>query len=82
MIGVYGTDRYEMPMGLCWVHGIDVRFGGMANVQRHWDESLLAVAKGDLDPTKIITHRLALDAAEEGYELFRSREAMKVVLTP
>lgn len=82
VVGVYGTDRYEMPMGLCWVQGIDVRFAGMANVQNHWDESLLAVAKGDLDPTKIITHRLPLDEAEEGYDLFRSREAMKVVLTP
>ena len=82
VIGVYGTDRYEMAMGLCWVHGIDVRFSGMANVQGHWDQSLLAVAKGDVDPTKIITHRLPLDAAQEGYELFRSREAMKVVLTP
>jgi threonine dehydrogenase-like Zn-dependent dehydrogenase len=82
VIGVYGTDRYEMAMGLCWVHGIDVRFAGMANVQGHWDESLLAVAKGDVDPTKIITHRLPLDAAVEGYDLFKSREAMKVVLTP
>ena len=82
VIGVYGTDRYEMAMGLCWVHGIDVRFAGMANVQAHWDESLLAVAKGDVDPTAIITHRLPLEAAEEGYDLFKSREAMKVVLTP
>ncbi|HWL64456.1 MAG TPA: alcohol dehydrogenase catalytic domain-containing protein [Actinomycetota bacterium] len=82
VIGVYGVDRYEMPMGLCWVRGIDLRFAGMANVQGHWDEALLAVAKGEIDPTKIVSHRLPLDDAVEGYELFRSREALKVVLTP
>ncbi len=82
VIGVYGMDRYEMPMGLCWVQGMDVRFGGMCNVQAHWDDALLSVAKGEVDPTKIVTHRLPLDDAEEGYELFQSRQALKVVLTP
>ena len=82
VVGVYGVDNYEMSMGLSWVRGLDIRFAGMANVQAHWDKALLAVAKGDVDPTKIITHRLPLDDAAEGYELFRSREAMKVVLTP
>jgi threonine dehydrogenase-like Zn-dependent dehydrogenase len=81
VIGVYGLDRYEMSMGLSWVRGLDLRFAGMANVQGHWDEALLAVAKGDVDPTKIVSHRLPLDDAAEGYELFASREAMKVVLT-
>jgi threonine dehydrogenase-like Zn-dependent dehydrogenase len=82
VIGVYGVDSYEMPMGICWVRGLDLRFAGMANVQRHWDQTLAAISNGDVDPTKIITHRLSLDDAVEGYELFRSREALKVVLTP
>ncbi len=82
VVGVYGAERYELPMGVAWVRGIDLRFSGMANVHAHWDDALLAVAKGDLDPTKAITHRLSLDQAEEGYALFRAREAMKVVLTP
>ncbi len=82
IIGVYGVDRYEMPMGLTWVRGLDLRFAGMANVQGHWDEALLAIVKGDVDPLTIVTHRLPLDDAVEGYELFASREAMKVVLTP
>jgi threonine dehydrogenase-like Zn-dependent dehydrogenase len=82
VIGVYGVDRYEMPMGICWVRGLDLRFAGMANVQGHWDQTLAAISNGDVDPTKIITHRLSLDDAVEGYELFRSREALKVVLQP
>jgi threonine dehydrogenase-like Zn-dependent dehydrogenase len=79
IVGVYGVERYELPMGIVWIRGIDLRFAGMANIQAHWEDSLLAVAKGEIDPTKLITHRLPLDKAEEGYELFRSKQAMKVV---
>lgn len=82
IVGVYGTERYELPTGTVWVRGLDLRWSGMANVHAHWDEALLAVAKGDVEPTAIITHRLPLDEAPEGYELFRTRKAMKVVLTP
>jgi threonine dehydrogenase-like Zn-dependent dehydrogenase len=81
VVGVYGTERYELPMGVAWVRGIDLRFAGMANVHAHWDDALLSVAKGELDPTRAITHRLPLDEAVEGYRLFKEREAMKVVLT-
>lgn len=82
VVGVYGGERYELPMGVAWVRGIDLRFAGMANVHAHWDDALLSVAKGDLDPTKAITHRMSLDDAQQGYELFKAREAMKVVMTP
>jgi threonine dehydrogenase-like Zn-dependent dehydrogenase len=82
VVGVYGQERWELPMGVAWVRGIDVRFSGMANVQAHWDATLDAVSMGSIDPTRLITHRLPLERAEEGYELFKSRAAMKVVLQP
>ena len=82
VVGVYGTERYELPMGMVWVRGLDIRFSGMANVQAHWDDALAAIESGAIDPTVLITHRLPLEKAVEGYELFASREAMKVVLTP
>jgi threonine dehydrogenase-like Zn-dependent dehydrogenase len=82
VIGVYGSERYELAMGMTWVRGLDLRFAGMANIQAHWDETLATVAGGSLDPTALITHRLPLGAAEEGYALFASRAAMKVVLSP
>jgi threonine dehydrogenase-like Zn-dependent dehydrogenase len=82
VVGVYGKERYDLPMGATWVRGLDLRFSGMANIQNHWAEALSAVASGAVDPTRLITHRLPLDQAPEGYELFRSRTAMKVVLTP
>jgi threonine dehydrogenase-like Zn-dependent dehydrogenase len=81
VVGVYGAERYEFPMGRVWIRALNVRFAGMANVQAHWDEAM-AAAGGDIDPTRLITHKLSLEQAEEGYDLFRSRRAMKVLLTP
>ena len=82
VLGVYGQERWDLHMGSAWVRGIDIRFSGMANVQAHWDATLDAVQAGSIDPTQLITHRLPLEQAEEGYELFKTREAMKVVLQP
>ena len=82
IVGVYGKERYDLPIGVVWSRGLDLRFAGMANVQGFWEDALLSVAKGDLDTTRLITHRLSLDDAEEGYKLYESREATKVVLTP
>lgn len=82
VLGVYGAERMELAMGRAWVRGLDLRFAGMANIQGHWRDALNAVRTNEIDPTALITHRLNLDQAEEGYELFESREALKVVLTP
>jgi threonine dehydrogenase-like Zn-dependent dehydrogenase len=81
VIGVYGAERYEFPMGMAWIRGLDIRFSGMANVHAHWDEALQEIEAGRVDPTRMVTHHLSLDEAEEGYRLFAEREAVKVVLT-
>jgi threonine dehydrogenase-like Zn-dependent dehydrogenase len=82
VVGVYGAERYDLPLGRTWARGTQIFFTGMGNVQGHWDRVLDAVAGGRLDPIRLITHRLALDDAAEGYELFRARDAIKVVMTP
>ena len=40
--------------------------------------------RGEIDPTRIITHRLPLDEAPHGYDIFKGKEdnCEKVVLTP
>ncbi len=75
VVGVYGTERYELPMGMAWIRALDIRFAGMANVQAHWSEALDRVADGSIDPSATITHRLPLDDAVEGYELFAARDS-------
>lgn len=82
VVGVYGTERYPLPMGMAWARGLSIRFSGMTNVQAHWDEALAMVVGGVIEPTKLITHRLPLEQAAEGYREFAARRATKVVLTP
>jgi threonine dehydrogenase-like Zn-dependent dehydrogenase len=82
VVGVYGAERYELSLGRSWVRGLDIRFAGMANVQAHWGHAVAALAARELDPTRIVTHRLPLEDAEAGYEMFRARDAMKVLLVP
>jgi threonine dehydrogenase-like Zn-dependent dehydrogenase len=82
VVGVYGRERYDLPMGVAWIRGLDLRFSGMANVHAHWNDALDAVARNEIDPTSLITHRLPLDQAPRGYELFRDRRAVKVLMTP
>ena len=47
-----------------------------------WDDALALIKQGRAHPEEIISHRMKLDDAERGYELFEKREALKVVLTP
>ena len=49
---------------------------------RSREEVLSLVRGGRIDPTRVISHRLPLDRAAEGYRLFDERLATKVVLTP
>lgn len=79
VLGVYGAERVDLSMGMAWIRGLDIIFSGMANIQAHWDGSLAAVLQGRIEPTGIISHRIPLEDAAEGYELFAAREAMKVV---
>jgi threonine dehydrogenase-like Zn-dependent dehydrogenase len=82
VIGVYSEPEFELPMSLVFTKGIDIRMCGTANIVGDWDAVLKLTREGAIDPTAIISHRMKLDQALEGYRLFESREALKVVLTP
>ena len=57
---------------------------GIVNPQRYIPELMPLIESGRLDPTEIITHRMALDDGVKGYEIFDAHEddVLKVVLTP
>jgi len=42
------------------------------------------IEKGEIDPSFIITHRMRLNDAPEGYKIFRDKqqECVKVILKP
>lgn len=82
VIGVYSEPEHMIPINLIFVKAIDVKFCGTANILGRWDTVLELTRSGQVDPTGIISHRMNLSDALLGYELFESREALKVVLTP
>ncbi|HEU0132795.1 MAG TPA: alcohol dehydrogenase catalytic domain-containing protein [Mycobacteriales bacterium] len=80
VIGVHTEFQHPLPLANLFTRNVTLRFGGSCNVQGWWERALAAIAAGQADPTVIVTHRLPLDDAAEGYRLFDSKEAMKVVL--
>jgi 2-desacetyl-2-hydroxyethyl bacteriochlorophyllide A dehydrogenase len=79
-IGAY-AGKGEVPLGLAWLKGLQLRLG-LANVIAHVDRVLALIDAGKLDPEPLVTHHMKLDQASEAYELYDNREALKIVLTP
>ncbi|GAA4511877.1 zinc-dependent alcohol dehydrogenase [Actinoallomurus oryzae] len=83
--GVYGGMADPLPMLQMFDKGIQLRMG-QAHVKR-WIDDLLPLVTGDADPLGVedlATHRLPLDEAPYGYEIFQKKKdgAVKVLLTP
>ncbi len=79
-IGAY-AGKGEVPLGLAWLKGLDLRLG-LANVIAHLDRVLGLIDADKLDPTPLVTHHMGLDEASEAYAIYDRREALKIVLTP
>ncbi len=83
VIGVYGGFMDKFPVGSWMNRSLTLRTG-QTHVHRYLRPLLEHIRNGDIDPTFIITHRLKLDDAPKGYEMFKHKQddCMKVVLTP
>jgi threonine dehydrogenase-like Zn-dependent dehydrogenase len=79
--GMYVEDKGEIPLGDLWLKNITLT-AGAANIQAHMDEVIELIRHGRLDPKVIISHRMPLSEAAQGYEMFEQKEALKVVLDP
>jgi threonine dehydrogenase-like Zn-dependent dehydrogenase len=82
VVGVSSIEDFTINLGLTFLRGVDVKFCGTTDILRRWDDALRMVAEGTLKGDSIISHSLPLDDAMRGYDLFKSRQAMKVVLKP
>jgi threonine dehydrogenase-like Zn-dependent dehydrogenase len=83
IVGVYGPPWNLIPIGTAMNKGLTLR-AGQCNVRRHTDQLLGFIQAGRLDPSAIITHRLPLEDAPEGYRLFAGKQdgCIKCVLVP
>ena len=82
VVGMFTSESVTIPLGIWWARSLDVRFAGICPVHAWWERALAAVADGRIDPAPIVSHRMSLDEAAEGYALFAARQATKVVLRP
>jgi threonine dehydrogenase-like Zn-dependent dehydrogenase len=56
---------------------------GQCHVQRYTRPLLNRIEQGEIDPSFVITHRLPLEEAPNGYETFKRKQddCVKVVLS-
>jgi threonine dehydrogenase-like Zn-dependent dehydrogenase len=82
VIGVYGGFIDKFPMGAVMNRSLTIR-SGQTHVHRYMRPLLERIQRGEIDPTFVITHRLPLDQAPKGYEMFLNKEdgCEKVVLS-
>jgi threonine dehydrogenase-like Zn-dependent dehydrogenase len=83
IMGVYGGLMDKFPTGALMNKGLTIK-AGQCHVQRYTRPLLERIEAGDIDPSFVVTHRLALDDASDGYETFKHKqdECVKVVLKP
>jgi threonine dehydrogenase-like Zn-dependent dehydrogenase len=83
--GVYGGSADPMPMMDLFDKQIQLRMG-QANVRR-WVDDIIPLLEDESDPLGVedlATHKLPLDEAPHGYEIFQRKQdgAIKVLLQP
>jgi threonine dehydrogenase-like Zn-dependent dehydrogenase len=81
--GVYGGLLDKFPLGMAFAKGLTSKMG-QTHVQRYMKPLLERIRKGEIDPTFVITHRMRLDDAADGYAQFKQHqdECIKIVLKP
>ncbi len=81
--GVYTGFVDKMPMGAFMNKGLTMKTG-QTHVHRYFRPLLERIQNGEIDPSYIITHRLKLEDAPHGYEIFKHKRdnCIKIVLKP
>lgn len=83
LAGVYGGFLDKIPMGAAFNKGLNFKMG-QTHVHRYLKPLLDRVQRGEIDPSFVITHRMSLEDAPKGYEIFKHKKdnCIKVVLNP
>ena len=81
--GLYAGFIHGFLFGDIFEKGLTIK-AGQTHVQKLMPELLEAIGEGKLHPQEIISHRLPLSQAAEGYKMFDKKEddCRKVILTP
>ena len=81
--GVYGGFLDKIPFGAAFSKGLTFKMG-QTHVHRYVRPLLAKIQQGEIDPSFVITHRMRLTDAPEGYATFKHRvdNCIKIVLKP
>ncbi|CAN5246494.1 zinc-dependent alcohol dehydrogenase [soil metagenome] len=71
--GVYGGVIDKVPIGAFVNKALAMR-SGQTHVHRYMQPLLERIQEGEIDPSFVITHRLSLEEAPRGYEIFKKKE--------
>ncbi|WP_175987125.1 zinc-dependent alcohol dehydrogenase [Bacillus sp. Marseille-Q1617] len=83
LTGVYGGLYNMFPLGAFFSRNITLKMG-QAHARGYMEPLYKQVVNNEIDSTSIITHKLKLEDAAKGYELFNKKEddCIKVILKP
>lgn len=83
VIGVYSGFVDQFPMGAVVNRSLTIR-SGQCHAQRYMRPLLDRIQGRQIDPGFVVTHRMSIDDAPEGYALFSRKQdgCEKVVLKP
>jgi threonine dehydrogenase-like Zn-dependent dehydrogenase len=81
--GVYGGWLDKFPLGAAFAKGLTLKMG-QTHVHKYLPTLLERIARGEIDPSFVVTHRVPLDEAPMMYQTFRDKQddCIKVVLNP
>jgi threonine dehydrogenase-like Zn-dependent dehydrogenase len=81
--GVYSGLIDKVNFGAAFAKGLTMKMG-QTHTQRYMQPLLERIQRGDIDPSFVISHRLGLEDAPDGYEMFRAKrdKCTKIVMHP
>jgi threonine dehydrogenase-like Zn-dependent dehydrogenase len=83
LMGVYVGFADKLPLGAAMNKGLTIKTA-QQHGQRYIPKLLEHVRNGELDPSFLVTHRMPLEEAPHGYELFKEKRdgCVRAVFTP
>ncbi|HEX8288990.1 MAG TPA: hypothetical protein VF556_13390 [Pyrinomonadaceae bacterium] len=83
VIGVYSGFVDKFPLGQVMNRSLTIKTG-QCHVQRYMQPLLQRTINGEIDPSFVVTHRMSLEDAPYGFEIFKHKqdECIKIALKP
>lgn len=73
VMGVYGALVDKFPMGAVVNKALTIR-SGQQHGQRYVERLFGHIARGEMDPSHLLTHPLPLEQGPHGYDLFKNKK--------